>query len=76
MTEERVKELAELETRRYFDMYLQDVFPDQMKLIIENHNGDRSAHGSSERKVNRLTWGLTVIIGLAGFIATLKAIFG
>jgi hypothetical protein len=67
---DRIKELAELETRRYFDDYLQNVFPEQMKALrahtytqIEKHNMNPDAHGGVEKKVNRTLW---IIAGAAG----------
>lgn len=79
---QEVEDVAELKVRRYFDQYLNEVFPEQVKgikahthLLIEKHDGDRKAHGGAETKANRLTIGLATIIGLAGLIGTIVAIF-
>jgi len=55
---ERVDERAELQVRRYFDHYLQEVFPHQMAA----HNADDGAHGSVAKKLTKLKW---LLIGLA-----------
>lgn len=52
----RVKEIAELETRRYFDHYLDTVFPVQVERFIDAHNDCPEAHGGVEKKVNRVLW--------------------
>jgi hypothetical protein len=80
----QVAQIAELETRRYFDTYLNEVFPQQVKairehthLMIEKHDGDRKAHGSAERKINRVLWGVAGIVtlgSLAGAWAAIKAL--
>ena len=74
MDEQRVHEIAELEVRRYFDKYLQKVFPEQIKalkhhthLSIEVHDSDETAHGGVERKVNRFFW---VLMGGAAVIGS------
>lgn len=53
---ERIREIAELETRRYFDHYLESVFPKQVELFIDAHNECQEAHGGVEKKVNRALW--------------------
>lgn len=53
---ERIKELAELETRRYFDHYLEEIFPKQVELFIDAHNECPEAHGGVEKKVSRTLW--------------------
>lgn len=79
---QEVEDVAELKVRRYFDTYLTTTFPIQMRAIrehthlqVEKHDGDRRAHGGAETKANRLTIGLATIIGLAGLIGTIVAIF-
>lgn len=59
---EQVKEVAELQVRRYFDHYQTEVFPHQLKVIIETHDSDDKAHGSVEKRVDRAIW---VFIGVA-----------
>lgn len=74
MDEQRVHEIAELEVRRYFDKYLQRVFPEQIKALkhhthvsIETHDADGKAHGGVERRVNRFFW---VLMGGAAVIGS------
>lgn len=62
MERKEVKELAELEVRRYFDHYLERVFPQQVKAFIKEHNLDPKAHGGVERRFSKLTW---VMLGAA-----------
>lgn len=64
-----VQQIAELETRRYFDHYLKSVWPLQQSAIekkleaeLEAHNTNTEAHGRIELKVSRLIW---VIVGSA-----------
>lgn len=63
---DEVKELAELEVRRYFDTYLKDVFPTQVGQIVRLHNLSPAAHGGVERKVNRAIWLITGASALGG----------
>jgi len=66
LSEEQVREVqrvAELEVRRYFDDYLQNVFPTQVTAVISAHHTDPYAHGGVEDRFNRLFW---TLIGLAG----------
>lgn len=72
MDEQRVRELAELEVRRYFDHYLQDVLPQQLKALkhhthttVEAHDNSPDAHGGVEKKVNRFMW---MLLGGATFV--------
>lgn len=85
MDERQVHEIAELEVRRYFDSYLQKVFPEQVKALkhhthraIEAHDTDDKAHGGIEKKVNRFFW---VLLGAAavtgsGFTALITNLIG
>jgi len=66
-----VEQLAELQTRRYFDHYLQEVFPQQQKalrehthLMIEKHDASDTAHGRIEQRFNRVVW-IAAGVGLA-----------
>jgi len=63
---DRIKELSELETRRYFDHYLEAVFPVQVERFIDAHNDCPEAHGSVEKKVSRVLWicaGAAAVLG-------------
>ena len=64
-----VQQIAELETRRYFDHYLKDVWPIQQKALrehthicVETHDTAKEAHGGVERRFARLLW---MLIGVA-----------
>jgi hypothetical protein len=79
---QETEDVAELAVRRYFDTYLTDTFPIQMAAIrehahtqIEQHDGNRKAHGAAEAKVNRLVWGIAAVTGIAGVAATVKSLF-
>lgn len=60
-----IQETAELEVRRYFDHYLENVFPVQVKTMIQQHNLSPKAHGGVERRLNKVLWTIAGI-GLAG----------
>lgn len=60
---EQVRLIAELQTRRYFDNYLNNVWPRQqaeivkaMEQSIRLHDGHPAAHGGVERKFTRVVW--------------------
>lgn len=64
-----VQQIAELETRRYFDHYLREVWPAQqaalrehIDVMIRQHDDSDVAHGGTERKVHRFIW---VLLGMA-----------
>lgn len=75
--DEDMKRIAELEVRRYFDHYLQNILPDQQKAgrahthtMIERHDADVEAHDGVARKVNRMVWiglGAGAVMGVGGF---------
>lgn len=86
MDDQRVREIAELEVRRYFDSYLQRVFPEQVKVLkahtlteVGSHNASPEAHGGVERKVSRFLWlllgGATVTGGGFGALVAKLASF-
>lgn len=59
----QIEDVAELKVRRYFDAYLTDTFPRQVEalrehttLMVAKHDDDENAHGSVERRFNRLLW--------------------
>lgn len=69
MTTEEMERVAELEVRRYFDFYLNNTFPQQIKELqehtrcqIEKHDRDRESHGGVELRFNRFFW---ILLGLA-----------
>jgi hypothetical protein len=54
--------------RRYFDSYLRDVFPKQVKEIVGHHDRNVSAHGGIMRRFAQAKY---LVIGFAcagGFI--------
>jgi hypothetical protein len=69
---EQVRDVAELEVRRYFDAYLNNVLPKQIEQFIDSHNYCPEAHGGVEKKVNRMLW---VMLG-AGTVGGVGAGFG
>lgn len=84
---EQVKDMAELEVRRYFDHYLKDVLPVQMAALkadvdekIALHDAADASHGRVKIKLNRLLWivmGAASVGGGSGLLATkLLAVLG
>lgn len=74
LTERDVERIAELETRRYFDQYLRDVWPVHQAALREHtaaqvkaHDDSENAHGGVERRFNRMIW---VVTGVATVSAT------
>jgi len=75
-------EIAELVVRRYFDGYLQNVFPEQVKALkhhthntIEAHDASDEAHGSVERRFSKLFWmllGGSMVVGSGLGLAATK----
>ena len=73
---QHVRDIAEIEVRRYFDHYLMNVLPqreeelrDYTRQSIKKHDHDRDAHGGVERKVDRAKWmlsGVSLIVGGVG----------
>lgn len=62
MERTEVNDIAELKIRQYFDDYLTNVFPSQVKQLIELHDSDDKAHGAVERRFDKTFW---VMIGVA-----------
>jgi len=66
-----IQRIAELEVRRYFDHYLEVVFPAQMQQMVGAHNMNETSHGGVILRVRRTFWlliGASVMGGLgAGF---------
>ena len=70
---DHVKDIAELEVRKYFDHYLEDTLPTQLKVIISAHNTDDKAHGGVEKKISRFLWvvmGIGIASGASGVLAS------
>ena len=71
-----VEDIARLNVHVYFDHYLTDIFPRQIKEILGSHNQDAEAHDvriapleKSRRKMTRLVWmilGGSVVVGAIG----------
>lgn len=62
MDAEQVKAIAELEVRRYFDHYLEDVFPVQVAAVMDAHNKATDAHGGVLEQFKTVRW---ILIGAA-----------
>jgi hypothetical protein len=69
-----VEQTAELTTRRYFDHYLENVWPKQAAELerqcnhnIQHHDEDPHAHGAVPRRFNRLMW---IGVGIAAASGT------
>lgn len=78
--ERDVERIAELETRRYFDHYLNEVFPAQVKTIrehtyvtVEKHDMNPAAHGGVEKKLNKLIWMFMGVAAAGGGTGALVA---
>lgn len=54
----QIAEIAELEIRRYFDKYLNEVFPKQIADIMVAHDKAADAHGGIRGKFSKLRWTL------------------
>jgi hypothetical protein len=68
LTRDELREIAELEVRRYFDHYLREVFPKQVKELISHHDRNVFAHGGIVRKFAQAKY---LVVGFAcagGFI--------
>lgn len=62
MNDDRMRDIAELEIRRYLDSLMADTLPKMVEASIRAHNFDPEAHGRVERRFNRILW---IAIGLA-----------
>jgi hypothetical protein len=70
---EQIKDIAELEVRKYFDHYQTNIFPQQLTVIIAAHNTDEAAHGGVEKKIARFIWigtGICLASGSMGALVT------
>ena len=59
LTEDQVKDAAELKVRQYFDHYLEEVLPKQLEAAIKSHDTDPQAHGGVATEVKKAKWLLT-----------------
>lgn len=66
------QEVAELEVRRYFDHYLENVYPTQLAA----HNNDATAHGGVSGKVNKIMWVAAGAAAIGGGVTKLLAFIG
>ena len=71
-------DIAQLVVNQYFDHYLTDVFPGQMREMFAAHNQDAEAHeprlGSlvkMKRQIDRLKWMIAGGSAVAGFVGAL-----
>lgn len=56
---DEVKDIAELKVRQYFDEYLTNVFPSQVKQMITEHDNNPTAHDGVAGEVKKAKWLLT-----------------
>jgi len=54
--EKEVESIAELTVRRYFDKYLEEVFPKQIAAVVEAHNAAADAHGGIREAFSKHKW--------------------
>ena len=81
---EKMKLIAEVTVQRFFDHYLEEVFPKQLEQLIAAHNRDVTAHtrqiqGAVRAESSRVKlWLMGVIFtgGLGGGIGIAKFLFG
>ena len=66
---DKIKMMVELGVRRYFDHYLLEVFPDQIRQVIEAHDHDSFAHGGIGEKFLRFKWTLIGFVFGTGALA-------
>jgi len=65
--ERHIRVLSEITTRQYFDVYLRDVFPQQIEQAITAHDQSRDSHNQIAAKFDRLVW---LMIGVSGACGT------
>lgn len=78
----KVELVAEITVRRYFDHYLEEVWPDQLAAAITAHNQDVTAHteqikGAVKAESSRLklwVYGLIFAGGIGGGVGIARAI--
>jgi len=67
---QQVIDLAQLQINQYFDHYLSEVFPKQMKLYFDTH----SVACPVKRRVDRFTWTVTGMSALLTLAVTLGSL--
>lgn len=73
--QEQAGRIAELEVRRYFDRYLNEVFPKQIAAVVEAHDKAADAHGGIRGKFAKFRWtliGFAAGGGIAGGVGLSK----
>lgn len=58
----KVEMMVELGVRRYFDHYLEDIFPKQIAAVMEAHDKAADAHGGITGQFMKFRW---LIVGAA-----------
>lgn len=66
------QQIAELEVRRYFDHYLENVFPTQMAA----HNNDSTAHSGVVGQVSKIKWIAAGAAAVGGGLTKLLSLIG
>jgi hypothetical protein len=68
---------AELKVRRYFDHYLDNVLPKQLKQVVKAHDESSEAHGGIVPKFSKFKWLLVGFSLAAGGVgAGIRHLFG
>lgn len=72
--------VAEVVVGRYFDHYLEQVFPKQIEQIMSAHNDSTSAHGGVLEQFKKLKWSLMGVAAAGGIggvgLTKLLSLFG
>lgn len=76
----KMEMVAELVVSRYFDHYLEQVFPRQIQQIMDAHNDSTSAHGGVLEQFKKLKWSLMGVAAAGGIggvgLTKLLSLFG
>jgi hypothetical protein len=73
----RIDERVELGVRRYFDKYLEDVFPEQLRALLDAHDQSCLAHGGVAKRLDRLRFlamGFAAAGGFGGGLGLAKLV--
>ncbi len=73
--------IAEIEVRRFFDIFLNEVFPQQLEAVVTAHNRDVTAHApqikaaikAESSRIKLWVYGLIFAAGAGGGVGVAKA---